>query len=214
MILQHEDAYPAIKVDSEISEIFRDLSKQDDRELMMDIQAHGVRVPLEVAQDGTIVDGHRRYHICQDLGIDPPVNIRSYDSRDEMIETAVALNLYRRHLNALQRAEIALKYLLPREREKARLRQNTSTGGVHLQVRSNLNEAGRGRAYAVAAKKVGLSEGTLRKAEVVFNHAPGAEVERFKKEKGKVSIDKLLRARAGEGIEECRGVREGCVGAR
>lgn len=89
--------------------MFPTLGERDMKELTADIKRNGVRVPIQLAADGTILDGYHRYLAAVMAGIDPPVVEWSGDDDDsEYIKFAVSANLHRRHLSADQRAQIGL----------------------------------------------------------------------------------------------------------
>lgn len=78
-----------------------------DREALRDnIAAYGVRVPIVRDQDGNTIDGHHREAIAAELGVDCPVEVRTYDSEAAKRADALALNLARRNLTSEQRAEV------------------------------------------------------------------------------------------------------------
>lgn len=78
--------------------------------LREDIRRRGVLVPVEVDADtGQILDGHHRLAIARELGIEPPVVRRRFDSEEERIEHVLKLNLLRRHMDPITRAETILK---------------------------------------------------------------------------------------------------------
>lgn len=186
-----------LKRDSEISSLFKGLEGWEYSELKRDIEANGVKTPIIIAENGIIVDGYTRHKIWTELGSYPwdiPHEIRHYDTREEMIQDAINLNVLRRHLNNAQRAYFATRHLLPKEKNKAEQRKKA---GVDLSP--DLDE-GSGRAYELAAKKVGLGKTTLRKAERVFKEV--TDKTRRRVLDGKQSIDnafqELERASAHE----------------
>lgn len=76
-----------------------------------DVAMRGIRVPIEVLGDGTIVDGHHRYRAAQDLGlarvpiVDAPLN------GDDSFTYLVKAALMRRHLTDGQRAALAVYWM-------------------------------------------------------------------------------------------------------
>jgi len=79
------------------------LSEEDYQRLRADIAERGIMVPVEVDEDGNILDGHHRMAIAQELGIKCPTVVRremaEYDKRIH----AVMLNLARRQLTDPQK---------------------------------------------------------------------------------------------------------------
>jgi len=174
------------KIDPDLSQLFKELSGWDYQQLKEDIRQNGIKIPIMVSEDGTIVDGYQRRRAWMELGrypFDIPKIVKHYDSREEMIQDAITLNILRRHLNRGQRAYFATKYLLPQEKEKAEERM---LAGIK-DPSPDLDE-GSGRAYELAGKKVGLGKTTLRKAERVFKESN--EEKKQNVLKGKLSIDK------------------------
>lgn len=84
------------------------LDDEDYRNLRADIAANGVLIPIEVDENGVIIDGHHRARVCAELGIEPPVRVREGMSEQEKRSAARSLNVARRHLDtAAKRAVIA-----------------------------------------------------------------------------------------------------------
>ncbi len=80
------------------------------QEFYTDVAMSGIRVPIEVLADGTIVDGHSRFAAAQELGlahvtiVDAPLN--GDDPYMYMIKAAVL----RRHLSDDQRSVMAARW--------------------------------------------------------------------------------------------------------
>ncbi len=90
-------------------QVMPDLTPEEYEALKADIQANGVQIPIDVDEEGNILDGHHRARICQELGIDYLKNVRLGLTEEEKIEFALRINLNRRHLTREQRQELALK---------------------------------------------------------------------------------------------------------
>lgn len=85
------------------------LSDEEYDALKNDIAENGVRVPIDVDEDGTILDGHHRAWITADLGIDCPRRVVSGLSDEQKRTHAVAVNVHRRSLSREQRREVVGK---------------------------------------------------------------------------------------------------------
>ena len=72
------------------------------------IKANGCLVPI-VVWDGTIVDGHNRYEICQKYGIPFEVKEEHFNSEGEALLWITAQQLTRRNLTPVERVVQALK---------------------------------------------------------------------------------------------------------
>ena len=83
--------------------------------LKADIAAHGVQVPIELDEKGSVLDGHTRLRAWTELkaeGVkvpDYPRVVRRFKSREEKVGHVLALNLSRRHLSRAQRAELVAR---------------------------------------------------------------------------------------------------------
>lgn len=88
------------------------LSSDEYEELKADIQARGVLVPVEYDEHGSILDGHHRVQICEELGITEwPRVVRLGLSEAGKLTHARQLNLARRHLDRQQKRELIAQQL-------------------------------------------------------------------------------------------------------
>jgi N6-adenosine-specific RNA methylase IME4/ParB-like chromosome segregation protein Spo0J len=141
------------------------LSKDDYDRLAADIERRGVMVPIEVDEEGNILDGHHRKQIADSLRIDCPEKVREGMADHEKRLHAVALNIARRHLTDAQKVLIG-REIEPDAREEARRRQEL-LGRSHGADPSVTNAA-KGRAVDDVAKRVGFGSGrTYERAKKV-----------------------------------------------
>lgn len=95
------------------------LSDDEYKALKDDIRRRGVAVPIELDEDGYILDGHHRMQAFNDLrseGHDVPQYdqiIRRGMSEAEKQDYVLALNLKRRHLDATQKAYLFARLRKP-----------------------------------------------------------------------------------------------------
>ena len=88
-----------------LGSFFPPMDPADKQELLEDIQAHGVRVPITTYQ-GMVLDGWHRYCAASVLAVDcPEVAFEG----DDPVGFVIAVNVLRRHLHPRQRATIILK---------------------------------------------------------------------------------------------------------
>ena len=128
-------------------QVFEPLSEEAYTALKMDIAKHGIRVPVEVDEEGNILDGHNRAAIAEELGIDCPQVVRTFATEAEKIEYAVKANLLRRHVGPLQWARAFQKLMEVRHmRRKAKHNRHTPTAAT----------------IAGLAEEVGVKERTAR----------------------------------------------------
>ena len=80
--------------------------------LKADIAERGVLVPIDVDENGHILDGHHRYRACTELGIaDFPTIVRPGLSEEERRIFARKSNMLRRHLSRKQVRELIAEQL-------------------------------------------------------------------------------------------------------
>jgi len=76
--------------------------------LAADIQAHGLRVPITIHPDGTLLDGRNRLRACEAVGV--PLTSESWTGElGSEVDYVISLNLARRHLDESQRAMVAAR---------------------------------------------------------------------------------------------------------
>lgn len=140
-------------------------------EMVLDIERRGIVVPLDILDDGTVVDGRTRLAIAKNLGLaEVPVRvIETGDPFDYMVRAA----LMRRDLTKSQRAMLALD--LP-EYQRAKAEAAERIGGrppktADTNVRG-FAPPGPTRATDAIASVAGVSGSYIRKAEAVAQRAP------------------------------------------
>lgn len=150
-----------------VAELFPEMSRSQFDCLVDDIRANGLREPILVHQEGSVIDGRNRYRACVVLGIEP--SFRTWDGVGSLVSLVMSLNLHRRHLDESQRAMVGARSL-PLFEEEARLRQMSSLKqnmpiGAGSTVRANWQE--RGKASEKAAVAVGVSPRSVERAAVI-----------------------------------------------
>ena len=63
------------------------------------MQMVGQRSRIIVDKDGNIIDGHHRFKICRELGIDPRFETQDFESEEQKLKTIIDVNSARRHYN-------------------------------------------------------------------------------------------------------------------
>ena len=102
-------ADPVLTVNEEYSCLIPALSDSDTEVLRLSIKENGQYVPIDLNQDGVILDGHHRYRACQELGIKPAIIVRVFESRILEKKFIIEVNRNRMHLTAFQRIELQCK---------------------------------------------------------------------------------------------------------
>ena len=155
-----------------VANLFPLLSGEEFDALTNDIAEHGLRDPICLHTDGSIIDGRNRYRACLAAGVKP--DFYTFDGTDaELLPYVLSLNLHRRHLNPTQLgfvgAEVEEYYAI-----EARKRLVTSTGGANARPLANLPKAGEAKpvhARNQAAEAVGTSSRTIAHAKKLRDQA-------------------------------------------
>lgn len=144
-------------------------------------------MPLIVNQDMILLDGHHRYNACVELGIEPQVEVKSFN--DPLSEKLLVIhaNLKRRQLTTAQKVEMG-HTIKPIYEELAK--RNSLSNLKH--ANTNCDKSGSsepvGRVNEVVAKEVGLSRATYQRGETVLKHAP--EIWNDQVKAGKLTINR------------------------
>jgi len=120
------------------------LTADEYADLRADIAANGVRVPIDVTEDGEILDGHHRFEIAQELNVYCPTRVIAGLSEDEKVAHAYSVNLARRQLSreakrALVAASLARDPGLSDRQHAERTGVSPTTAGA---VRGEMEDSG------------------------------------------------------------------------
>lgn len=108
---------------SRFSDLLPPLTSAEYEALKADIAERGVVVPIEVDEDGVILDGAHRDRAAHELGLAPPMRIKRHGMTEEQKrDHALALNAHRRQL-APETREGLITRLRERREEVVRLRE-------------------------------------------------------------------------------------------
>lgn len=124
----------------------------------------GQQEPIAVWKDPIsgktfVIDGHTRYKICKEHGLEPKTQNRNFESWLDAKKYAIDVNLLRRNLSDLQKVELAIKSIkieetLSNERKRSTFPENGEKG---FQSVSSPNGNDTGRTVEIVAKKTGFS---------------------------------------------------------
>lgn len=162
------DIVPELIVDDEFRSLIPPLSEEEFEGLEKDILTNGFHdwEPI-VTWNGTIVDGHNRYRICQENGIEFRTVEREFASRDDAKIWIVEHQFHRRNLSKYDRSVLALE-LEPLYAAEAKRRM--SDGGNSSKVGRQISDNPQ-RTDEQLAKLAGVSRDTIRKVKVVEQEA-------------------------------------------
>ena len=166
-----------------VAALFPDADAEVRRRMREDIEARGVRRPVEV-QSGFLLDGRTRLSICEELGIEAPWVEVPADV--DAVGWILSANVHRRHLSTSQRAVLAAELV------------GVSGGGAE------------GMTLEEAAEAVNVSRMSVARAKAVGDG--GSEELRSAVRDGTVTVAdayKVRDAERGALDEAVREVREG-----
>ena len=160
-------------VDDEFRSLIPPLSEEEFEGLEKDILTNGFHdwEPI-VTWNGTIVDGHNRYRICQENGIEYKTIEQEFASRDAAKIWIVEHQFSRRNLSKYARSVLALQleplYAAEAKRRQAEYHGNQYESGVRqksdeVQTPTRTDEQ--------LAKLAGTSRDTIRKVKVIETEA-------------------------------------------
>lgn len=135
----------------EFRRIFPAYSEDKYTAFKRDIENRGVQVPIDVDEEGTILDGYMRNLACYELGIQPPTVTHYFESAGEKTEHAIKVNLLRRQVDELTWANA--------------FRRLCELRGVQLGqgARNDRREEGTSATVAEVAMELGIPERTARR---------------------------------------------------
>lgn len=178
-----------------VANLFPLLSGEEFESLRDDIAEHGLRDPICLHTDGSIVDGRNRYRACLAAGVKP--DFYTFDGTDEeLLPYVLSLNLHRRHLNPTQLgfvgAEVEEYYAIEARKRQA---HGMTAPGVTLVAhgpQASGDDTKEGKARDHAAEAIGTSARGIARAKKLKREAAPEIVS--------ACIDGTLRARDAVGI--------------
>lgn len=107
------------------------------------IRVHGVKVPILVDEDGTVIDGHHRQEFADQLGVDCPELVAAGLDDTQKRTLALELNLNRRQLNREQMRAVITESLQldPQLSDREHARRTGATHPTVAAVRASLEDA-------------------------------------------------------------------------
>ena len=101
-----------LKIDPELKDLLPPLTDEEYKQLEKNIVENGFDKNFPIMEwHGFIVDGHNRYDICKKHNItDYVVGTLAYETKEEVMEWMLDIQLGRRNLSPIQRIAITEKY--------------------------------------------------------------------------------------------------------
>jgi ParB-like chromosome segregation protein Spo0J len=217
-----------VTISDEYEGLVPPLPDKDYQELKESIRKDGQFFPITVNEKGEILDGHHRFRACQELSIEPKIEIKEFDNLLDEKRFVIESNLKRRHLEMHERAALATE-LQSVEEEAAKDRQKQTQFsetnqpavkkrlGKILPNREEKEEENKpkpeknkedesykqkeeNKSRERAAKQAKLSDETLRKYQYVLSKGKSDLVEKMTS--GKIKIDKAYKMQKQDEIRQ------------
>lgn len=100
-----------LKIDPELKDLLPPLTNEEYTQLEKNILDNGFDRNFPIMEwHGYIADGHNRYSICKKHNIDPVIGTLAYDTKEEVMEWMLDIQLGRRNLSPIQRIKVTEKY--------------------------------------------------------------------------------------------------------
>ena len=179
-----------LKVNPEYKALIPELLNDEYEKLKESISKNGYweEYPIIVNDNNEILDGHSRWKACQELGIQPTIKVKHFESKEEEMRFVIETNLNRRHLNAFQKAELALKLIeLEKTKRGRKPKEEISTDSVKISTSSELPKVD---TWQTVSDKLGVSIDTIRKAKAVIEKGDEKLIEKCRK--GEISVNEAF----------------------
>ena len=162
-----------LKIDPELRDLLPPLTDDEYKQLEKNIVENGFDRNFPIMEwHGYVVDGHNRYKICKDHNItDYVVGTLAYETKEEVMEWMLDIQLGRRNLSPIQRIAIAEKYRSIYEKQA---RENQSkAGGDKKSLSQNSSKAvdpeNKIDVRAKLAETAGVSTDTYSKGKKILD---------------------------------------------
>lgn len=164
-----------IKIDEEFRTLIPPLNEDEFQRLEKSILAEGVREPI-ITWNGTIVDGHNRYAICQKHALVFRTFAKDFSSKDAAKIWIIENQFARRNIDKYVRGVLALQLEDMYKTEAKRLQRESGgdrkSDAYQKSVSQNSDEPKTHiRTDEQIAKLAGMSRDTIRKVKVIENEA-------------------------------------------
>lgn len=176
-----------LKIDPELRDLLPPLTDDEYKQLEKNIVENGFDKNFPIMEwHGFIVDGHNRFSICKKHNIDYVVGTLGYDTKDEVMEWMLDIQLGRRNLSPIQRIAVAEKYrpiyerqaLLNKQLAMSEARKNNENNKNEQFSQNSTTTVDKIDVRAKLAKTAGVSTDTYSKGKKILD----SDNEKLKKE--------------------------------
>lgn len=170
-----------LKIDPELRDLLPPLTSEEYKQLEKNIVENGFDRNFPIMEwQGFIVDGHNRYDICKKHNIEPVIGTLAYETKEEVMEWMLDIQLGRRNLTPIQKIAITEKYR-PIYEKQAKENQRLSgieygNGGTKVVTKSSqpIEQIANNKQRNPTVRKIlsdvaGVSEDTYAKGTKILN---------------------------------------------
>lgn len=160
-----------LKIDPELRDLLPPLTSEEYKQLEKNIVENGFDRNFPIMEwQGFIVDGHNRYDICKKHNIEPIIGTLAYETKEEIMEWMLDIQLGRRNLTPIQKIAITEKYRpiyekQAKENSLSNLKQNTDV----VKLPTRMKKDNMGRTSEKLASIANVSEKTYRMGAKILN---------------------------------------------
>jgi ParB-like chromosome segregation protein Spo0J len=198
-----------LKINPEYQKLVPRPTQEQYDALKLSIMTEGLLFKLEALEDGTIIDGHTRFQICQELNktiLEEQITIKKFDSELDAKSYIIEVNLKRRHLNDFQRVNLEC-LRLEIYREKAAQRYNATIPkegekGFHPVSSPNGESTPKFQVDKIIAQQSGVSARTVSRVLKIRKKSPENIIKEL--ESGKRTIGSAYQLITEEERQESR----------
>ena len=171
-------------INKEYEKLVPPLPKEEYESLKESIKKNGLWMPIIVNEKNQILDGHHRYKICKELGINLKHAVRKFTTKCDEIIFVGECNLKRRQLTTLQRIDLVRKLEhLTQSKQKYEWNLVKSQTLWFLKTQGSVRK--------ILGKKAQVSGSTYEKGTTVLEKATKKDIESINK--GDKTITKVYR---------------------
>ena len=169
---ERKDKMKELKIDPELRDLLPPLTDDEYKKLEKNIVENGFDKNFPIMEwHGYIVDGHNRYSVCKKHNIGYVVGTLAYETKEEVMEWMLDIQLGRRNLSPIQRIAVAEKYRPIYERQA---KENKSLNGGDKKSESQnsstpISKIDKIDVRAKLAKTAGVSTDTYSKGKKILD---------------------------------------------
>ena len=165
-----------LKENNTFSELVPEMTTQEYDDLVNSIRKQGVRQPIHILSDKTVLDGRHRVRACKEIGVKEIQALSHELKEDEAIKFVTDTAVERRNLTKEQKVDIVLRSeeLIRVLEEEAVEYKKTFKGNQHTKVVAASDEAvtKTGRTSTKIAEMAGTSRATVNRMKKVKTEDP------------------------------------------